>query len=69
MAGGGPVIPLCIFTYFCSISDLYQLIDKMKGSIAIFSKAKAAKLIRALIDQFLNMSNSARKGKEVITGA
>ena len=37
----------------------------MKGSVGMFSKAKAAKLIRELIDQFLNMRPSARKGKEV----
>ncbi|XP_003383208.1 PREDICTED: 26S proteasome non-ATPase regulatory subunit 11-like [Amphimedon queenslandica] len=45
--------------------DLYSLIEEMKGSVGMFSKAKAAKLIRELVDQFLNMRAIARKGKEI----
>ena len=45
------------------IVELGRLIEQTRASIAVFSKAKAAKLIRALVDLFLDMKVST--GHEV----
>ena len=45
-------------------ADLGQLIDYTRSIMDVFSKAKAAKLIRELVDQFLDMDTST--GKEVV---
>lgn len=49
---------LVVFT-----SDLGELIQRARTIIDLFSKAKAAKLIRELVDLFLDME--ATTGKEV----
>ena len=45
------------------VVDLGGLIEQTRGMIAMFTKAKAAKLIRELVDMFLKMD--ATTGKEV----
>lgn len=45
-------------------AELGELIQTTRGMIEIFSKAKAAKLIRELVDRFLDMSKTT--GKEVL---
>ena len=47
----------------CDFPELGLLVDKTREMINIFSKAKAAKLIRELVDRFLDMKAST--GKEV----
>ena len=57
---------LCSLTSGVSVSlppDLGELIQRTRCIIEIFSKAKAAKLIRELVDQFLEME--ATTGNEV----
>ena len=46
--------------------DLGELIDYTRSIMTIFSKAKAAKLIRELVDMFLDMQTTT--GKEVSAG-
>lgn len=49
----------------CHVIDLGGLIEQTRGMIDMFTKAKAAKLIRELVDMFLKMD--ATTGKEVRT--
>lgn len=55
---GVALATLIVFT-----SDLGELIQRARTIIDLFSKAKAAKLIRELVDLFLDME--ATTGKEV----
>lgn len=47
-----------------SIAELGELIQTTRGMINFFSKAKAAKLLRELVDSFLDMGHTT--GKEVM---
>ena len=47
------------------IAELGELIQTTRGMIELFSKAKAAKLIRELVDRFLDMNKTV--GNEVRT--
>ena len=51
------------YFFFLAISELGVLIQTTRGMIDFFSKAKAAKLLRELVDSFLDMRQST--GKEV----
>ena len=46
-------------------AELGELIQTTRGMIELFSKAKAAKLIRELVDRFLDMNKTV--GNEVST--
>ena len=45
------------------ISELAGLVKFTRGFLALVSKAKAARLVRSLVDQFLDME--AKTGREV----
>ena len=51
-----------IILKFCTV-ELAKLIKFSRPFLTLISKAKAAKLVRALVDQFLDME--AATGKEV----
>ena len=55
-------LKLCLFDF---PADLGLLVAKTREIINMFSKAKAAKLIRELVDRFLDMKSTT--GKEVYT--
>lgn len=55
----------CYVHYCFCYAELGELIQTTRGMIEIFSKAKAAKLIRELVDRFLDMSKTT--GKEVLS--
>lgn len=48
---------------FIWTAELGELIQTTRGMIELFSKAKAAKLIRELVDRFLDMNKTV--GNEV----
>ena len=52
---------------FLPTAELGELIQTTRGIIELFSKAKAAKLIRELVDRFLDMNKTV--GNEVSTRA
>ena len=51
------------FERVCVFLELGELIQTTRGMIELFSKAKAAKLIRELVDRFLDMNKTI--GNEV----
>ena len=52
-----------LITKCCECTELGELIQTTRGIIDIFSKAKAAKIIRELVDRFLDMNKTI--GNEV----
>ena len=51
------------FSVFSTLVELARLIKFSRPFLTLISKAKAAKLVRALVDKFLDME--AATGKEV----
>lgn len=56
------VLWLLLYTFKCA--ELGELIQTSRGIIDVFSKAKAAKIIRELVDRFLDMNKTI--GNEVL---